>query len=346
MLYVLHFPLRLAEFALLLWLPWLFRSAVRPVLVLSWWQLAVIAVVLIALPFLPDEQRLLRSALQAALGSACLISATGLLLRARGPDAEMGWWAVSSGLFFGLSYINREETVWLLPMVASALGAVLFSAWWYRSWRRAFRATACLVAAFAAPVGLISGLNYQSYGVFVTTVRRAPAFTRAHQAMTRLEPESRERYVPIRTATRLKAYAISPTFATLRTYLEGPATDSIATHPIHLSMNGRLPGTREFFVSNFEFVLWAAAFQAGARTAADSEALFARIAGELEAAIAAGKIGAGGSGPAVLAAPLPGDYRSDPDTDDGLIAQTLHARQHGVAGRGNVIRFAAGSAAH
>ena len=77
LLHVIHVPLRLAEFALLLSLPWLFRAAVRPVLALSSWQLAVIAVVLIALPFLPIEQRLLRSALQAALGGACLISAIG-----------------------------------------------------------------------------------------------------------------------------------------------------------------------------------------------------------------------------------------------------------------------------
>jgi hypothetical protein len=309
MLHVVHVPLRLAEFALLLWLPWLFRAAVRPVLALSWWQLGVIAIVLIALPFLPDEQRLLRSALQAALVSACLISVTGLLLRARGPDAEMGWWAVSSGLFFGLSYLNREETVWLVPPVASALFAVLVSAWWHRSWYRALRVTVCVVVAFAVPVGLTSALNYQSYGVFITAVPRAPAFTRAHQAMTRLEPESRERYVPIRTATRLKAYAISPAFAMLRPYLEGPASDSLASNPGHLSLNGRRPGTREFFVSTFEFALCEAAFQAGARTGADSEALFGRIAGELEAAIAAGKIGAGGGGPATLAAPLRGDYR-------------------------------------
>ena len=39
-LHILEVPLRLAEFALLLMLPWLFRAAVRPMISLSWWQMA------------------------------------------------------------------------------------------------------------------------------------------------------------------------------------------------------------------------------------------------------------------------------------------------------------------
>lgn len=307
--HILNFQLRLAEFALLLALPWLFRAAVRPIIALSWWQLAAIAIILVGLPFLPLEQRLLRSALQAALGSACLISATGLIVRARRSDPGLAAWAALSGLFFGLSYLNREESVWLLPAVTAAAGSILVGAWWHRAWARSLRVALCMVAAFAVPVGVVAALNHHYYGIFVTTVRRAPEFTRAHQTMTRLEPESRERYVPIRAATRMKAYALSPTFARLRDYLEGPATDGVATYPSHLALNGRPPGTREFFVSNFEFVLREAAFQAGARTAPESEAMFARIDTELEAAIAAGKVTAGNAGPATLAAPLPGDYR-------------------------------------
>ena len=66
---------------------------------------------------------------------------------------------------------------------------------------------------------------------------------------------------------------------------------------------------REFFVSNFQFVLQEAAFQAGARTAPESEAMFAAITRELESAIALGEIKAGARGPATLAAPFPADYR-------------------------------------
>ena len=126
--------------------------------------------------------------------------------------------------------------------------------------------------------------------------------------MTRLEPFAKERFVPICETTRRRAYLVSPTFARLRPFLEGPSGDSTATHPAHLYLNERQPGTREFFVSNFEFVLRDAAFQAGARSAREAEELFDRIGHELESAIATRKIAAGGRGPALLAAPMPGDY--------------------------------------
>jgi hypothetical protein len=66
-------------------------------------------------------------------------------------------------------------------------------------------------------------------------------------------------------------------------------------------------------VTNFQFALQEAAFQAGAHTAPESEALFGAVARELESAIALGWVDAGERGPATLAAPLPGDYSRVPE---------------------------------
>ena len=143
----------------------------------------------------------------------------------------------------------------------------------------------------------------------MTTLRRAPSFTRAHQILTSLQPEKRERFVPITTETRFMAYSVSPTLARMKDYLEGEASDPAARNPEHLGINGRPLHRREFFVSNFEFVLRQAAYEAGARRAPDAENLFRRIADELEAAIDRQEISAGSRGPALLAAPLPGDYQ-------------------------------------
>lgn len=306
-LYLLHLPLRPAEFALLLSLPWLLRAAVRPLRTLTWWELAATSTLLSALPFLPAEQRLLRTAFFAAMASGCQIAVIGLILRARRRDGWTARWAALSGLLFALAYLTREESIWLLPMLVGALAAILAGTWSDRSWRTGVSAAAGLLAAAVIPVALVSALNYHSYGIFLTTSRRAPEFTRAHQVMTSLEPETRERYVPIPASTRLKAYKLSPSFARLRSYLEGPATDTIATHPTVMYVNDRPPDTREFFVFTFGPVLQEAAFQAGAHTARESEALFRSIARELESAIALGWISAGSRGPAILAAPLPGD---------------------------------------
>jgi hypothetical protein len=306
---ILHIPLRLGEFSLLLVLPLLFRSAVRPVLNLSGWRWALVAVILIAMPFLPQEQKMLRSALQAGFGSACLISAVGLILRVRDSGAKQARWAIFTGLFYALCYLTREEAIWLLPAVVCTLIASFAGAWWQRKWQPAAASAACLLCAFALPVTVVSALNFQGYGIMLTTTRRAPMFTRAYQRITSLEPQTREPYVPIRTATRLKAYMLSPTFARLQSYLEGPAGDSFAKNPGHLRLNGRSPGTREFFVSDFEFALRDAAFEAGARTAPAAEKMFAKIERELRLAIREGKITAGNHGPSLTAAPLPDDYR-------------------------------------
>jgi hypothetical protein len=306
-LFILGLPLRVAEFGLLLLLPWLFRAAVRPLITLSWWQLAAMAAVLSALPLLPTEQRLLRTTFQLALTGGCEIATIGLILRARRRDARTALWATASGLLFALAYLNREESIWLVPTMLCGLGVIAIGSWSNRSWSRGAVAAGCLVGSAVVPIALVSALNYQSYGVFFTTARRAPQFTRAHKVMTALEPQTRERYVPIREATRLKAYAVSPSFARLRSYLEGPASDNFARNADHLTINGRSPGEREFFVMNFQPVLQGAAFEAGAHSAPESEALFAAIAGELEAAIASGTISAGSQGMATLAAPLPGD---------------------------------------
>jgi hypothetical protein len=275
---------------------------------LSWWQLSATAVLLVALPFLPQEVRLKRTALQAALVAGCLISAVGLILRSRRPGAGSARWAALTGFVFALSYLTREESISLLPVVVCAMVAVLAGAWADGAWRWRLAASGCLLGAFAIPLACVSGLNYRSYGVFLTATRRAPEYLRAHRVLTSLEPETRERYVPISTATRLKAYALSPTFASFRSYLEGPASDSIATNPLHLKLYGRPATTREFFVINFEFPLREAALNAGAHTAPESERMFGALSSELEAAIASGKIQAGSSGPPPLAAPLPGDY--------------------------------------
>ena len=304
-LQILHVPLQIAEFALLLTLPWLFRMAVRPVRHLAILPLAATAILLSGLPFLPHEQRLLRSVLQAALTSGCQIACLGLILRVRRRDTPLDPWAAANGLLFGLAYLNREESIWMLPMMFCSFAAVL--GWSNQSWRQRVRAASCLVIMSGLPIALIAAMNYHAYGIFVTTNRRAPEFIRAHQVMTALDPATRERRVPIREATRLRAYALSPTFARMRGYLEGPASDDFARHPGHLIPNGRPLTAREFFVSNFQFVLQKAAFQAGAQSAPASEVMFKAIADELESAMARGQISSGRRGPSLVTPPLPGD---------------------------------------
>lgn len=301
-------PLRLGEFVGLLSLPFLFRAAIRPIVCLVGWRFAICTVFLVGLPFLPGEIRLLRTVLQTVASGACLITAIGLITRFERPVGEQAHWALMMGFFFSACYLNREESIWLLPVVGFALFVAAAGAWLNKARTAALIPAFCFALAAAIPIGVVIWLNFTSYGVAFTTDRRAPAMTRAYQLLTSLEPADRQRYVPINTATRLEAYAVSPTLARLQPFLEGVESDSFARSPDHLSLNERPVTDREFFVSDFEFALREGAFRIGNKTAVEMETFFQTVADELTEAIDQKRIASGSRGPAMLAAPLPGDY--------------------------------------
>jgi hypothetical protein len=317
-LHLLGIPLRVGDFLLVLAAPFLFKSAVRPVAKLSGWKFALVMVLLVANPRLPEEFRLRRESLHIALTNLSLVAAVGFALHA----GESVWlrvrWASMAGLFLALCYLNREEATWLAAAVFMAVALTLARA--VLEWRRTRQAAplqlkshgivfAVLGLAFLLPVLTVCLLNKMHYGSFMITWRHNSAFTGLYQRLTSLEPSGRQAYVPITRATRLKAYDLSPTFASLRPFLEGTGGYWIAGNSEHAVLNKRSPAEKEFFVSYFEFCLLWAAQQAGAKSADQMEATFRAVDHELGQAVRAGKIQAGSHGPAILAAPLPGDFR-------------------------------------
>lgn len=315
---VLGVPLRVADFALFVGGAWLLRRAVRPVRVLRTGEFAVVLVLLLTNPALPDDFYLRRTTFHIALTNLCLVAAIGLALRAAGPLRGQWPWALLTGFCFSLCYLNREEASWLLAAVVVAF--LIASSPAFFAWRRREHGAWSVVRAAAVPalafvvgflplVTTVCALNRAHYGVFLTTFRRSPALTGLMQRLTSLEPAGHQPYVPIARPTRLKAYALSPTFATLEPYLESRDGYWRAGNEEHAVFNGRKPEEREFFVSYFEFALLKAAVDAGLRHADQVEALFRVIDRELGRAVREKKIAAGASGPAILAAPVDGDYR-------------------------------------
>ena len=308
---LLSIPVRIGEFILLLGVSFFFVAACRPWIQLRGWRFFVPVCLLTWLPLLPSETHLLRNALQSILTSYLLIAAIGLTLRWRSALREQVRWAALLGLLFSLSYLNREEAAWISIVVLFSL-----SLFWLLTklngcfrWRRAV--TVVLVTGLCAipPILLVCALNYHSYGVFLTTIRRSSAFTSAYQRLTSLEPQFHKRYVPICRVTRFHAYDLSPTYAKLKPLMEGTASYWVAGIDDHSALNGYSQADKEFFVSNYEFALEYSAYCAGARTAAEAEHFFASIEHELTAAVRAGRIRAGMHGPAILAAPQPGDTK-------------------------------------
>lgn len=315
LIYLSGLPLRVAEFLLLIAGAVLFWRAVRPVRELRFWEFVVVLCVLSCNPMLPMDVCLARIGFQVVLSNLALIALLGLALRALAAPRERWRWAWLSGLSFSLCYLNREEAAWLgAAVVATFLVHWLTS---FFAWRRGSTrgprvlkgevATLALFAAGALPlIVFVCAMNKGQYGAFTTTLRRSSALTALYQRLTSLEPAGHQRYVPIARATRMKAYALSPTFAKMKPFLEGKDGYWHAGNE-HSAMNGHSAAEGEFFVSYFEFSLAWAAEKMGAKDAGQVEDIFRAIERELTQAVRDKKIVAGRSGPSILAAPVAGD---------------------------------------
>lgn len=301
-------PLRVAEFGILLALPFIFRRAVAPVAKIQGWRFFAVTILLVGLPNLAIELRLLRSSLNAAVAGGALITTLGLTLRANDSVRTQIKWAAMLGLFYACSFMNREESIWLLPGIVVALATTAVVLW--RGGRRllALSPTATAVAVALTLIGGVCLLNELQYGFFATSTRRCPGIIRLYETLTSLEPEGHERLVPVRTETRLHAYKLSPELARLQPYLDGPPGDEFARNEIHNYINDRPKGTREFYGSDFQYALIRAAAYAGAHNARAADDLFGRAADELQLAIRQNKIHHGMGGSGFSNAPMPGDF--------------------------------------
>jgi hypothetical protein len=240
-----------------------------------------------------------------------------LALRAQASTTSRVSWALLLGLCFALCYLNREEAAWLLAALLAAVTILWLAS--LLAWRRgevtargAIGAQVGVVLALLAgalpPILTVCTLNQRSYGIFTTTFRHNSALIGLVQRLTSLEPAGHKAYVPIARPTRLRAYELSPSFAKLKPFLEGTSGYWRAGNAEQAAMNGHQPEEGEIFTSYFEFCLYWAAQQAGAKRAYQMAGLFRAIDRELAEAVREHKIEAGTSGFASLAAPLPGDY--------------------------------------
>jgi len=254
----LRIPLRLAEFLLFAPLPFFFWMAVRPLKIGKWiiFYLATFCVVFI--PVAGLDSRLVRGTLFGALALYCLISLCGIIIISGSRSRKaLSWWAILAGLALGLAVTTRAEALWLMAPTGLAILFTFILEWRSGKLSNCALFVSLICIGYVVPCIFFSTLNYSSYGVFSPSLRQNSAFINFHTILCSLQPNQRKKYVPINTKTRELAYSISPTFAQLKPYLEGPDLDPIARNKAHLWINGwgNISGGREFFVSNFQFAL-------------------------------------------------------------------------------------------
>jgi hypothetical protein len=224
---------------------------------------------------------------QTLLVLGCLF---GIALRP--PSWKSLAWGAGLGVSLAFFWLSREESIWLLPALLA--GAVLF-VWSQRGASRFWilgGATALL--AVLPPVLAVertASINHQRYGVRSHCEVLTPEFRAAYGAMTRVRIGPQYRYVPLSCAERNALYSCSPAFAELRRALEGDI--GYAWFVISSRML-TLPPEAEGEIPGFWF-LWAlrdAVQEAGhSNTGAEALAFYARLAEEINAACAEGRLG-------------------------------------------------------
>jgi hypothetical protein len=280
---LLGVPLRLATEAVYLAAAWFLAWSLTQPRKPDGWTLLLFA----ALALHPEHYSALARALTGNLFAPLLMLALGALIlqfKRRGQPGH--WWrGLASGLALGLLWNTRPERPWLLALIVVLLAATAAVAWRrHATWRGRFRSVA---GEWALPLGVLAAVtlalmaaNYARWGVFALTDLEAPGFTSAQRALVSIRPERPLRYAPVTREARQRAYQVSPAFRELAPFLEpGPDADAYGQLP---------PGE---YGGDFLWSLRLAVAHAGhCHSAADSEAYYYRVADQINAAAAAGRL--------------------------------------------------------
>lgn len=220
-------------------------------------------------------------------------------------------YAAGGGASGAAFWLSREEGVWLLPafpLVGMALLATYAFAvrdtrhtWpsaveWARLFSRLAVVGVVVGMTFYAPIAVVKAKNQSVYGVALINNFSGGAFPRAYAAWSRVRGVPLRDFVPINKAQRLAVYQVSPAARELRSRLEDPTNgwkkwgcpaESIAAGrgAEHLNICDDFPGGAE------PWAIREAAGRAGRfGNERAAQQFFGRLADEIEAACASGKL--------------------------------------------------------
>jgi hypothetical protein len=234
---------------------------------------------------------------QNILPGIVLIIVAGLIAlyaRNNGPKRRLLPWAMLTGVALAAFWLTREEGVWLLPGAGLLWATVVVVVWRKRTTDRCARLAllALPVMLWAAGVGTVAWINLQYYGIFTTCEFKQADFKAAFGALLRVEPAQWRPYIAVPREARERLYAVSPAFAELRPYLEGPLGEGWAASSeglIHLP-----PKEHEMATGWFMWCLRDAVAAAGhCHNGAEAMAYYARMAHEINEACDHGLVKAG-----------------------------------------------------
>lgn len=218
---VLHVPLLIAQqifYVVACFAVWL---ALRPAVHSAGARVAMFAILMFnPMCFAEDlANRAIREAIYHPQSLLVAAGVGGALLRRREPLRRVMPWIVLAGVSLTWLWHTREEGIWIAPLVAIPLAALLFRSWPDR--RRMLAIGGVPAAMFAIVYAAIAITNGVHYGIYTTVEFKQHSFLRAYGALISVRQHPAKARVAVTKEARERIYAVSPAFAELRPSLEG-----------------------------------------------------------------------------------------------------------------------------
>lgn len=205
-----------------------------------------------------------------------------------------GWvgltWSLGLGAALGALWFTREEGVWIAPPL---LFAGVATGWWVarhvssdKERAKAYVLLALPLAIWGAALLLVATLNWSHYGVFATNELHTGPLRAAYGALTRVRHPEWAPNLPVPRAVRARIYGVSPAFRELQPGLEDASSGWLTYGcPTYPHTCGDLTGGWFFWA--FREAVARGGYHS---TAQDAAAYYRRLAAEIDAACASGRL--------------------------------------------------------
>lgn len=317
---------------------WVGRRAARPWL--GWVLFAALA--FNPLMWLPFMARAIREGIYISLSLLALGLWVAALFPTQPSPRRQARLAVLAGLAGGCFWLTREEGLWIVPaailvfVVRVAIGAPVSTADGPVSRGTHLRTSVLFVVlpaavAFWLTLGVVMAMNKIHYGAFETNEFHSRSFQRGYGALARIQHAQWQRYVVFPVDARKQAYAHSAAARELESFFEGEGGARWRAMSCEQMRRSACP---EILSGLFMWALREAVAQAGHyHTGADALRFYDRLADEIDAACAAGKM-ACLPPRATLAPPFRWEYISDSGPALKNLLSFVFRMGHGSVGSG------------
>jgi hypothetical protein len=134
-------------------------------------------------------------------------------------------YSIALGFFFFMTYITREESIWIIFSVIFSVIIFLISNVYFKKNfyfnKSLLRFLLISLITFIVLINGVNTLNFVNYQKYLNNEFSSSYFSKAYGSLISIDHNNYQKWNPLPKTKRLKAYRASPTFAKLEKFLEG-----------------------------------------------------------------------------------------------------------------------------